>query len=446
MKLPRTAFNNRTFATAVYGLSITIIIALLVLLVWITGRILGFLQPVIVPLAIAGIIAYLLDPVVSILETRKILGIQFTRLKAIIAVFAGLVIAFISFTLVVVPPLYQETNKLLKNREKIVSQVGSSMEEFLHKPAVSSILGVFDKQDDLEDAADELLQPDNPENDQQAPSPEPDEQTGETPAAEAESITQNDQSSPTPERSETQRLFRIIEGYSSEISSTIYSLGMSSGRQVISMLGYLIGLVMVPVYLFFFLKDSASIRANWHAYVPLKASKFKNELVTTLQEINGYLIAFFRGQVVVSLIDGILTGIMLKIVGLPYAIVIGLSLAVVGVIPFIGIIITFVPAALIAFVTGTYFTDPGWTSVLLIAAIFFVVQQFDGFVIQPKIVGDSTGLHPMTVIFSVFFWSLILGGFIGALLAVPLTAAVKVIFVRYLWDKNQLDSSNRAPV
>ena len=62
----------------------------------------------------------------------------------------------------------------------------------------------------------------------------------------------------------------------------------------------------------------------------------------------------------------------------------------------------------------------------------------------PKIVGDSVGLHPMTVIFSMIFWSVILGGFLGALLAVPLTAAIKVVFQRYLWDPKmeQLDLPN----
>ena len=68
-------------------------------------------------------------------------------------------------------------------------------------------------------------------------------------------------------------------------------------------------------------------------------------------------------------------------------------------------------------------------------AIFIIVQQINSLLTAPKIVGDSVGLHPMTVIFSMLFWSLILGGFVGALLAVPLTAAVKVLFRRYIWER-----------
>ena len=76
-----------------------------------------------------------------------------------------------------------------------------------------------------------------------------------------------------------------------------------------------------------------------------------------------------------------------------------------------------------------------WAYPLIVIGIFFVLQQINGLVTAPKIVGDSVGLHPVTVIFSMLFWSLLLGGLLGALLAVPLTAAVKVLFRHYIWEK-----------
>ena len=75
-----------------------------------------------------------------------------------------------------------------------------------------------------------------------------------------------------------------------------------------------------------------------------------------------------------------------------------------------------------------------------VVLIFAGVQQINSLVTAPKIVGDSVGLHPLTVIFSMLFWSLVLGGFVGALLAVPLTASVKVIFRRYFWDRTLRES------
>jgi predicted PurR-regulated permease PerM len=70
-----------------------------------------------------------------------------------------------------------------------------------------------------------------------------------------------------------------------------------------------------------------------------------------------------------------------------------------------------------------------------VTGIFVVVQQIDGLFITPKIVGESVGLHPMTVIVSVFMWSLLMGGLLGAILAVPLTATLKVLLKRYVWEK-----------
>ena len=196
----------------------------------------------------------------------------------------------------------------------------------------------------------------------------------------------------------------------------------------------------------------------------------------------------------VAFIDGILVGIALMVFGLPYGLVIGLLLAVLGVIPFIGNILCMIPAAIIAYVhfsktvciaTPKITPDIGekisatidgqqisgviksvednhvellintwsfipqvWAYPVIVIGIFIIVQQINSLVTAPKIVGDSVGLHPMTVIFSMLFWSLLLGGFIGALLAVPLTAAVKVLFRRYIWerkiniDPSEIDSTH----
>ena len=105
------------------------------------------------------------------------------------------------------------------------------------------------------------------------------------------------------------------------------------------------------------------------------------------------------------------------------------AVCVLGIVPYLGIITAFIPAVLLA-----WFTWGDFQHVLIVSGIFLAVNQFDGWVIQPKIVGDSVELHPLTVMFSVLIWTLILGGLIGALLAVPLTAAIKVLYKRYIWQ------------
>jgi predicted PurR-regulated permease PerM len=202
--------------------------------------------------------------------------------------------------------------------------------------------------------------------------------------------------------------------------------------------GFLLSFVIVPLYLYYFLTESAGIASRWHEYVPLRASQFKDEVVGTLAEINRYLIAFFRGQLVVSLINGVATGLGLVIVGLKFGWLIGLSLCLLGMIPYLGILLCMIPAVIIASVQGGCWMLPAdwswWSFPILVSGIFVIVQQIDGLFITPKIVGESVGLHPMTVIVSVFVWSLIMGGLLGAILAVPMTASIKVLFQRYVWQ------------
>jgi predicted PurR-regulated permease PerM len=72
---------------------------------------------------------------------------------------------------------------------------------------------------------------------------------------------------------------------------------------------------------------------------------------------------------------------------------------------------------------------------MLVLAVFAVVQSLEGFVIQPKIMGERTGLHALTIIIAVMVGTTVLGGLLGGILAIPLTAAGKVLMLRYVWKK-----------
>ena len=195
--------------------------------------------------------------------------------------------------------------------------------------------------------------------------------------------------------------------------------------------GFLLGLVLVPIYLYYFLINAESISKRWGNYLPLRASPFKDEVVACLTEINSYLIAFFRGQVLVTMIDGTLIGVSLLVLGVNFALLIGLMVAVLQLVPYLGIALCWIPAVLIAYAQPS----GGLHLALWVSAVFFAVLQLEGFYISPKIVGKSVGLHPMTIIVSMFAWSLLIGGLLGALLAVPMTATLKVLLRRYVWQK-----------
>jgi predicted PurR-regulated permease PerM len=214
------------------------------------------------------------------------------------------------------------------------------------------------------------------------------------------------------------------------ISEKIWTLVKQSIGGFLGVTGFLLSLVMVPIYLFFLLKESPAIERRWREYLPLRNSPLKNEVAAVLSQINNYIIAYFRGQLLVCLIDGTLIGTALYICGLNFAPLIGLLVVVLTMIPYIGIFLCWIPAVLIA--AGQW---GDWQHPLLVTLVFVVVQNLEAIFIAPRIVGNSVGLHPMTVIVSIFIWGLLIGGLLGPILAVPLTAAAKVLLARYVWGR-----------
>lgn len=117
-------------------------------------------------------------------------------------------------------------------------------------------------------------------------------------------------------------------------------------------------------------------------------------------------------------------------VHLDFALLLGIMVGILGLIPYAGIIICWIPAVLIA---AAQFGD--WWHPLLVTFIFLIANNIDGIFVSPRIVGHSVGLHPLTIILSVFTWSILLGGLLGAILAVPLTASLLVLLRRYVWKE-----------
>ena len=194
--------------------------------------------------------------------------------------------------------------------------------------------------------------------------------------------------------------------------------------------GFLLSLILVPIYLFFLLNEKPRIERRWKEYLPLRASPLRDEVAEALSEINKYVTAYFRGQLLVCLVDGVLIGTALTLIGLNFAPLIGLLVVILTMIPYIGIIVCWVPAVLIA-----AFQWGDWLHPIGVTLIFIVIQNLEGIFYAPRIVGNYVGLHPMTVIVSIFVWGLIIGGVLGPLLAVPLTATIKVLLARYVWGR-----------
>lgn len=371
-----TPFQKKIGWFALTGFNCFVIGALGIALIVVLNWTLSFLQPILVPVAIAGILAYLLEPIIFWLQKRW----GWSDRKSVLTVYIGFNLIGLGLLVFVI---FQAVDQAIQ-----IAQPEKIQE-------MSQKIGDFSQTqlDKLEDNFPGFKG--------------------------AREWMTDGRGAEWAKRAFAPMGDALLKG----------SLG-----KLFSFLGYVFGLILVPVYLYYFLTNSTSIARKWSDYLPLWESDFKDEVVDVLKEINGYIIAYFRGQMVVSIIDGVLVTIALLIMGLDYAILIGVFLAILGLIPYIGNLLVLIPAVLISIAQFSSYEN-AWIYPLIVIAIFLVLQQVNGLITAPKIVGDSVGLHPLTVIFSMLFWALILGGLLGALLAVPLTASVKVLFRRYVWKK-----------
>ena len=116
-----------------------------------------------------------------------------------------------------------------------------------------------------------------------------------------------------------------------------------------------------------------------------------------------------------------------------YTELLGFSAVFLTLIPFLGAIVLCVTALIIALVQ---FGD--WLHPIYVLLVFAVVQALEGFVISPKIMGDRVGLHPLTIIIAVMAGTTLLGGLLGGILAIPLTAVLRVLMTRYVWKRHEV--------
>ena len=201
--------------------------------------------------------------------------------------------------------------------------------------------------------------------------------------------------------------------------------------KVASGFGLLAGLALIPVYTFYFLLEQRGIENRWRYYLPLRDSSAKDELVFVLESISQYLVAFFRGQVLVALCDAVMYTIGLLVVGINYAFLLGFAAVFLTMIPFLGAIIICITALTLAFVQ---YGD--WQHPVYVLCVFAVVQSLEGLFISPRIMGNRVGLHPLVIIIAVMTGTTLLGGVLGGILAIPLAAALRVILFRYVWKKS----------
>lgn len=177
--------------------------------------------------------------------------------------------------------------------------------------------------------------------------------------------------------------------------------------------------VIVPFISFFLLKDGHLIGKSLLKMVP---NRYFEMSALVLFRIMHSLQLYIRGQLIDASAVGVMTALGLSLIGFPYALVIGLVAGAGNLIPYLGPVLGFVPAAVVMTVTPEWFDL--WPA-LSVVAVFGVVQFLEGTVIYPLAVGKSVELHPLAVIIAVTVGGQ-LGGIVGMVIAVPAVAVFKV--------------------
>lgn len=190
--------------------------------------------------------------------------------------------------------------------------------------------------------------------------------------------------------------------------------------------GNIINVLLGFIIAFYLLKDEKYFK---NIFVEACQTIFKERkslaIMSFLHDINRVVSRFIRGQLLDGLLVGILSSIALLILGIDFAVLIGMTAGFFNIIPYFGPIIGTIPAVIIGLLSGSPI------KALFAVIALLLVQQIDSTVISPKIVGDSVGLHPVFVILSVVIGGSYFGLF-GMLLAVPVAGILKLIFGRLM--------------
>lgn len=184
-------------------------------------------------------------------------------------------------------------------------------------------------------------------------------------------------------------------------------------------------LVIIPVVMFYMLRDFDSVNEKLFALIPPRLQEKTREITL---EIDQVLSSFVRGQMMVVVLMGIMYAFGLFLCETPMSLSLGLLAGLFNLVPYLGLILGFAPAAILTFMHTQEFLP-----VLGVAGVFGFVQAMEGMIITPRVVGENIGLHPVAVIFAVLLGGELFG-LVGMILGVPAVAVLNVLFKRGIFQ------------
>ena len=345
-------------AGAITLVSVLVIASLVLFLIFLLQRTVSFFSGVIWPLAIAGILALLLRPLIILFESR--LGLS--RVKAIALLYTLVLLACFSLLTFLLPKVIQQS----LNFVELIPEIVANLRFFLERefPALVEIAKEKLSYDAIRDYTN-----------------------------------------------------LIIEGIKRLAIVSLPAI-RETGAWLMGVCSLAAGMAIIPIYLFFFLETDRDPTRDLREQLSFLNDNVRHDVLFLVREFASIMEAFFRGQLLIGLIMGLLLAIGFSLVGLEFGLLLGLLLGLLNIIPYLGTILGLASALPIAF----FQPDGGLPTAGLTLLIFVIVQALEGYLLTPKIMGRQTGLHPFVVIVAIFFWGAALDGLLGMVLAIPLTA------------------------
>lgn len=315
-----------------------------------------FMKTVVLPVVLALIFYYLLRPVLRLLVNAKI-----PRLGGIAIIFLGGAGIIALITVLILPFLREQFQNLVMEIPDLFTQLLTNLDRFLR----TSFIGGYYSGSSFD--IDQLM------------------------ATLPESVSNTLQAAVTS-------IISGITGFISTITSVILSI------------------VIVPFILFYLLKDGEKLPEY---FVKLLPPRFRDDTREVLSEADKQLSAYIQGQLIVAFCIGVMVYIGFLIIGMDYALLLGVLAMVTSVVPYIGPAIAIIPAAIIAIVTSPFM-------LIKLAIVWTVVQLVEGNLISPQVMGKTMFIHPITIIF-VLLTAGSLFGIAGVILGIPMYALLRVL-------------------
>lgn len=356
----RWVLNNKAVAVLLILLLTLLNLFLLPKVSFIFLPLVAFIDVMGIPLIMAGVLYYLLNPLIDWMESKKI-----HRIAAISVVLVAILGLLAWGIATLIPIIREQTVSLLDNWREYVDSFITQVDAFFQNDLLSQVQqqltgGEGDLSTSITDQADEV------------------------------------------------------------VDTTVTGIGSVVGILSTTVLA----LITTPFILFYLLKDGHNLPYHFMKFVP---SKMREQSYLVLREMNLQISQYIRGQLIVAFFVGLMFWIGLSIIGLEYALILGILAGALNLIPFLGTFIALIPIVIIAIVLHSPFM------LVKVAIVFFIEQTLEGRVIQPLVLGSNLNIHPVTII-AVLLTAGNLFGITGVILGIPAYAVGKVILVHlFTW-------------